>query len=147
MTGLMYVVVTPDGERTILGNRGANVYTDPDQILEADIQQASVFHLSGYALLTEPQRSAALLALEISCRHRLTVTLDPGMAISKSALDAMRAILPVVNVLLPSLPEAQELTGLTEPEDCAQALLRQGVQTVAMKLGRRGLPDRHEPRV
>ena len=32
MTGLMYVVVTPDGERTILGHRGANVLTDPNQI-------------------------------------------------------------------------------------------------------------------
>lgn len=138
MTGLMYIVVTPDGERTILGNRGANVYTHPDQILEADIQQAQLFHLSGYALLAEPQRSAALLALEMSCRHKLTVTFDPGMAISNSALDTMRAMLPTVNVFLPSLPEAQKLSGKTDPEDCAQALLKQGVHTVAMKLGREG---------
>ena len=138
MTGLMYVIVTPDGERTILGNRGANVNTNPDQILEADIQQAQLFHLSGYALLSEPQRSAALLALEMACRHQLTVTLDPGMAISRSALDAMRAILPTVNVFLPSLPEARELCGLTSPEECAQALMRQGVQTIVMKLGHEG---------
>ncbi len=138
MTGMMYVVVTPDGERTILGYRGANVLTDPVQVKEADIQDAILFHLSGYALLAEPQRSAALLALEIACRHGLTVTLDPGMTVSTAALDEMRALLPVVNIFLPSLAEARALSGLTAPEDCGQALLDSGVQVVALKLGAGG---------
>jgi ribokinase len=138
MTGMMYVIVTADGERTILGHRGANVFTDASQIREAEIQQARLFHLSGYALLTEPQRSAALLALEMASRHKLTVTLDPGMTASKVALEEMRALLPVVDILLPSLSEAQALTGLTAPEACAQALLERGVEVVALKLGKEG---------
>ncbi len=138
MTGMMYVVVTPDGERTILGHRGANVFTNPNQIQEADIQEARLFHLSGYSLLADPQRSAALLSLEIACRHGLTVTLDPGMTLPKAAMDEMLALLPVVNVLLPNLAEAQEMTGLASPSDCAQALLDRGVQVVALKLGREG---------
>lgn len=138
MTGLMYVIVTPDGERTILGHRGANVYTEPSQICEEYIQESRVFHLSGYALLTEPQRSAALLALEMACRHDLTITLDPGMSVSKTERDALRAVLPAIDILLPNLPEAQDLTGKNSPEDCAQALLDAGIQTVALKLGREG---------
>lgn len=138
MTGLMYVVVTPDGERTILGYRGANVLTDPAQIRQESFRTAKLFHLSGYALLADPQRSAALLALELACRHGLTVTLDPGMAVPPAVLDEMRALLPVVNILLPSLAEARHLTGRREPEECAQALLDAGVQAVALKLGREG---------
>ena len=138
MTGMMYVVVTPGGERTILGYRGANVNTDPNRIKEEQIQEAKVLHLSGYALLSEPQRSAALLALEIACRHGLTVALDPGMTVSQAALDEMTALLPVVNILLPNLSEAQQMTGLTEPAACAQALLDGGVDVVALKLGRHG---------
>jgi ribokinase len=138
MTGMMYVVVTPDGERTILGHRGANVNTDPNQIRERDLQQAKVFHLSGYSLLSEPQRSAGLLALEIACRHGLTVALDPGMTISQTALDEMQALLPVVNILLPNLREAQQMAGLKRPADCARALLDRGVQVVALKLGPEG---------
>jgi ribokinase len=138
MTGLMYVIVTPDGERTILGHRGANVFTEAAQIREEYIQESRLFHLSGYALLTEPQRSAALLALEMACRHNLTVTLDPGMSVSKTARDAIRAVLPVIDILLPNLPEAQDLTGREAPDDCAQALVDAGVQTVALKLGREG---------
>jgi len=138
MTGLMYVVVTPDGERTILGYRGANVLTDPNQISEEYIQGAKLFHLSGYALLAEPQRSAALLTLEIACRHGLAVALDPGLSISQTALDEMHALLPVVNILLPSLNEAQRLARMTAPEDCAHVLLDKGCQVVALKLGRDG---------
>jgi ribokinase len=138
MTGLMYVIVTPDGERTILGHRGANVFTNPNQIREEDIRDARLFHLSGYALLADPQHSAALLALEIACRHGLTMTLDPGMSVPQPVLDEMRALLPVFNILLPNLSEAQRLTGLTLPEDCAGALLAAGVEVVALKLGQDG---------
>lgn len=137
-TGLMYIIVTPDGERTILGHRGANVFTDPNQIREQEIQCAKLFHLSGYALLAEPQRSAALLGLEMACRHGLTVTLDPGMSVPSAALDKMRALLPVVDIVLPNLAEAQRLTGLTQPEPCAQALLDAGAEVVALKLGSDG---------
>ena len=138
MTGMMYVVVTPDGERTILGHRGANANTDPEALDEDDIRAADLFHLSGYALLTDPQRSAALRALESACRHNLIISLDPGMAVPKKALDEMRALLPTVNILLPSLAEARHLTGLTSPTECARALRESGVKVVALKLGRAG---------
>jgi ribokinase len=138
MTGLMYVIVTSDGERTILGHRGANVFTDPNQISEQDVRNARLFHLSGYALLAEPQRSAALLGLEMACRHGLAVTLDPGMSVPQAALDEMRALLPVVDIFLPSLAEAQRLTGLCRPEQCAPALLKAGAQLVTLKLGENG---------
>jgi ribokinase len=138
MTGLMYVVVTPDGERTILGHRGANVLTDPNKVREEDIRDARLLHLSGYALLADPQRSAALLALEMACRHGLTVTLDPGMSVPQAALDEMRALLPVVDIFLPNLPEAQALTGADSPQDCFRALVDAGVRVVALKLGKYG---------
>jgi ribokinase len=138
MTGLMYVVVTPDGERTILGHRGANVLTEPSQIDEAEVRGARLLHLSGYALLAEPQRSAALHAVTIACRHGLTISLDPGMAGSHVVLDQMRALLPTVDILLPNLAEAQRLAGESVPEECARALIEVGAGVVAIKLGKQG---------
>jgi ribokinase len=138
MTGLMYVVVTLDGERTILGHRGANALTDPGTICVGEIQCARLFHLSGYALLAEPQRSAALLALETSVQHGLVVTLDPGLSVPQTALEEAQALLPLVDLFLPNLEEAQRLTGLTDPEACARWLLDAGVGLVALKLGKDG---------
>jgi ribokinase len=138
MTGLMYVVVTPDGERTMLGHRGANVLTDPDEIDEVELAAARLFHLSGYALLGGSQRSAALRALATARQNGLSVTLDPGMAAPHQALEEMRPLLPSVDILMPSLAEARQLTGQTEPDACAQRLLQTGVGSVALKLGRDG---------
>ena len=138
MTGLMFVIVTPDGDRTLIGCRGANARTDPRQIREEEIQSARVLHLSGYALLTEPQREAALLAIEIARRHGLVITLDPGVGVSAAALDAMRACFPAVQILLPNLHEAQRLSGAHAPEICARALMDAGVKSVALKLGAAG---------
>jgi ribokinase len=138
MTGTMYVVVTPDGERTLLGNRGANVNTDPEQIQPEVLTAARLFHLSGYALLSEPQRSAALQALELARRRGLAITLDPGLLVTQTALDVLLDWLPAVHILLPSLAEARTMTGLIAPEACCRALLRRGVQVVALKLGKDG---------
>lgn len=138
MTGLMYVIVTPDGERTILGFRGANAHTDPHEIRADAIQSARLFHLSGYALLAEPQRSAALRALKIARCHGLTVTLDPGLSNSPAVLHDVRTRLPQVNLILPNLSEAQQLSGFNAPDQCAHALLDGGVGAVGLKLGRDG---------
>jgi ribokinase len=138
MTGLMYIVVTPDGERTILGHRGANMLTDPAQIPQEDVQQAELLHLSGYALLSEPQRSAALFTLATARTHGVSVTLDPGMSLPRDALNELRTLLPVLDVLMPNHIEAQRLTGATSPTHCAERLLEAGVAAVALKLGRDG---------
>jgi ribokinase len=121
-----------------LGDRGANVFTDPHQVPEEIIRDAGLFHLSGYALLADPQRSAALLALEMACRHGLTVSLDPGLSVSQAALDEMRALLPVIDILLPNRAEAQKLAGSSEPRECVQRLLEAGARLVVLKLGREG---------
>lgn len=138
MTGLMYIVVTPDGERTMLGHRGANVFADAKEIDEGELAAARLLHLSGYALLRDPQRSAALHALALARRHGLAVTLDPGMAVPHQALEQVRALLPTVDILMPSLAEARQLTGQTDPHACARNLLRAGVRAVALKLGEEG---------
>ncbi|MFC2030111.1 carbohydrate kinase family protein [Chloroflexota bacterium] len=138
LTGVMYIVVTPDGERTMLGDRGANALTDPEEIEEATFSGARLFYLSGYALLVEPQRSAALRGLACARHHGLAVALDPGLLGSEAAREEVRSLLPETGVFLPSRDEATALTGLSDPTQCLEAFLDQGVQVVALKLGRDG---------
>ncbi|MGQ9598429.1 MAG: carbohydrate kinase family protein [Anaerolineae bacterium] len=138
ITGLMVIVVTPDGERTILGYRGANVWTDPDQMQEEEFRRAQLLHLSGYALLADPQRTAALRALEMARHYGLTVTLDPGMVLPEATRNEVQALLPTIHILLLNLAEARQWTGPQKPEDCISSLLAMGVRSVALKLGREG---------
>ena len=138
ITGIILVAVTPDGERTMFGCRGANVRTDPALLDEDYIAQARIFHLSGYSLLAAPQRDAALRALEVAQEAGLTVTADLGLEAVMRVTDRAKAILPKVDILFPSQPEAEYLTGHEGIEGAIEALLDYGVGVVALKLGKRG---------
>lgn len=138
ITGIIIVAVTPDGERTMFGCRGANVRTDPALLDEDYIAQARIFHLSGYSLLASPQRDAALRALDVACQAGLTITADLGLEAVMRVTEQAKAILPQVNILFPSQPEAEYLTGCRNIEEAIKALLDYGVGVVALKLGKRG---------
>jgi ribokinase len=138
MTGIMLIAVTPDGERTMFGCRGANVRTDPALLDEDYIAQARFFHLSGYTLLQVPQRDAALRALEVARGAGLTVTADLGLEAVMRVTDKVKAILPQVDILFPNQAEAEYLTGCRDVEGAMESLLDYGVGVVALKLGKRG---------
>ncbi len=138
MTGIILVAVTPDGERTMFGCRGANVRTDPALLDEDYIAQARIFHLSGYTLLQVPQRDAALRALDVACQAGLTVTADLGLEAVMRVTDQVKAILPKVDILFPNQAEAEYLTGRRDTEGAIASLLDHGVRVVALKLGKRG---------
>jgi ribokinase len=138
ITGIILVAVTPDGERTMFGCRGANVRTDPSLLNDDYIAQARIFHLSGYSLLATPQRDAALRALKVAQEAGLTVTADLGLEAVMRVTDRAKAILPQVDILFPSQPEAEYLTDRPDIEEAIEVLLDYGVGVVALKLGKRG---------
>ncbi|HNS52914.1 MAG TPA: carbohydrate kinase family protein [Anaerolineae bacterium] len=137
-TGLVYIIVTPDGERTMLSERGANVHTDPGGLRERSFEGISLFHLSGYALLEEPQRTAALRALGMAREHHVPVSLDPGRLLCELRPGELLELVPAIDIFLPTLDEGRELTGQLRPESCAQALERLGARALAIKLGEAG---------
>lgn len=137
-TGLIYVIVTPDGERTMLSERGANAHTGPGGLRKSLFRSASLLHLSGYALLAEPQRAAALRALGIALEYHVPVSLDPGLLLCRLRPAELLELLPALDILLPTLDEASALTGQSLPESCAQALEAHGARALVMKLGEAG---------
>jgi ribokinase len=138
ITGLMFIPVTPDGERTMFGYRGANSRLDPALLDEGYIAQADVFHLSGYALLAEPQRSAARRAVEMAHQAGVTLSLDVGLEAAVRVIEEVQALLPLVDLIFPNQAEAEHLTGSNDIREAARTLLRYGIETVALKSGKRG---------
>jgi len=138
ITGIMFIPVTPDGERTLFGYRGANSRLDPALLDEGYIAQADVFHLSGYALLAEPQRSAVRRAVEMAHQAGVVISLDAGLEAAVKATEEVRALLPLVDLIFPNQAEAEHLTGSSDVKGAARALSEYGVKTVALKLGAQG---------
>jgi ribokinase len=138
ITGIMFIPVTPDGERTMFGYRGANSRLDPALLDEGYIAQVDVFHLSGYALLAEPQRSAARRAVEVARRAGVTFSLDVGLEAAVRVTEEVQALLPLVDLIFPNQAEAEHLTGGNDIREAVRALLGYGIETVALKLGEEG---------
>ena len=138
-TGRAVVLVAPEGERTMLTDRGANAALAPGDLPAAAIAAARRLVLSGYTLLHNGSRAAGEHALALALAAGVPVVVDPGSAGWLAAFGAERflALTAGAGLLVPNRDEARVLTGRDEPAAALDALAaRYG--TVALKLGAGG---------
>ncbi len=138
LTGTMFIPVTPDGEHTIFGDRGANVNLDQPSLPDLDGLDVRWMHISGYTLLEDPQRKTVLQVLKDAVRRDVRVSLDVGLWAAYKARDEIRRLLRQVDVLFPNLEEARVISGRTGIEEVIESLLVEGVDIVVLKLGADG---------
>lgn len=133
-TGMCIIPVTADGERTLIGSRGANRGLIADGILETlgDFQH---LHVDGYVLLEPEPRRAALRALEKARLLGATTSLDFSWLAALHVADAIRQALPLVTVALPSASELRLALGARQLRQAAERALELGVEQVAATLG------------
>ena len=139
-TGCVVVLVDAGGERTMLPDRGANAALSPAD-LPADLFAPGVhLHLSGYPLLHESSRSAALAALRLAAAAAMTVSVDPSSAAPLAAagsacfLEWTRG----AGLCIANIEEARVLAGPGSPSDVALRLASAAYREVVIKLGAAG---------
>jgi sugar/nucleoside kinase (ribokinase family) len=137
-TSVTMVMVDPDGERRFIHYIGANAALTLKDIDFRLISEAAILHIGGSLVLPgidgEPTAELLRKARETGVITFLdTVWDDTGrwMALLKPSL-------PFIDYFIPSLPEAQQITGYEKPEQVARDLIRRGVRTVALKMGAEG---------
>jgi sugar/nucleoside kinase (ribokinase family) len=104
------IVVLVDGDsRSMLTDRGANQDLNLDKI-EAELADAKVVYLSGYALLGKSTESVVGL-IERAHGHGALVAVDPGSTgyIEDYGVERYRELLKHVDVCFPNLEEAELL--------------------------------------
>jgi len=138
MTGLTFITVTPDGERTMFSYRGANTRLDLAEGVQHVFDGADVFHLSGYAFLKSPQRDSALYALAIARERGIPICLDSGVNPVAEVPDLFRELLPGISIGVFGLDEALLLFSTSDPQVALRKFLDMGVGRVALKMGEKG---------
>jgi ribokinase len=135
-TGACVVVVTPDGERSMFPDAGANAGLAPEHLPAQLFVAGHHLHLSGYALLTEGSRAAALAALDLARTAGMTISVDPASVNPLRAVGVERVMawLDGVDLLLANEDEACLLAGLADPLAAGRALT-QRFPEVVVKLG------------
>ncbi|RFU42947.1 sugar kinase [Actinomadura logoneensis] len=125
-TGTCVVLVTHKGDRTMLSDPGANSALLPEDIERCKdlFTQGVHFHLSGYSLINEGSRKAAIHALDLARQAQMSVSVDGA---SSSPLKRMGAE-PFLEwtqgarLLVVNAAEAEVLTGRDNPEAAAKVL-------------------------
>ena len=79
-TGTCVVLVGPDGERTMLPDRGANDRLPVSAVIESLDPLPGWLHLSGYALLGEGSRNAGKAAISAALAAGCVVSVDAASA-------------------------------------------------------------------
>ena len=90
-TGTICSFVSPSGERSMASDRGTSTALGAADV-ESEWLACDHFHVSGYALMKEPVRGAALRAVELAREQGARVSLDLSSwsAIRDSGEDAFR---------------------------------------------------------
>jgi len=137
-TGLTFIIVTPDGERTMFSHRGANTQLEMQDIDEDALKNAAILHISGYALLEFPQKNALWRAVELAKKHNVQISLDTGLEPAIQNPKDLRRLLRELTICISGPQEISALLDSTTPEEAAELLLSSGIQLAAIKLGEKG---------
>ena len=137
-TGLDFILVTPDGERTMFGYRGANKLLDPEKISPSIFENAALLHISGYAFLESPQRDAVWRAIKLANERDVPISLDTGLEPVMRENEVFRRVLPMLTICITGLAEVDHLLGATTAQEAAEKLQKIGVSLVAIKMGGKG---------
>lgn len=136
-TSSSIVTTRADGSRPVLHLKGA---TGDFYVQDADfdrVTDARVVHFGGVGLMTRmDQGQNARLARHAQARGAIT-TVDV-FASSQAEMAAVAQVLPYTDYFLPSIEEAQALTGRNDLEGTAEYFLEQGVGCCVFTLGAEG---------
>lgn len=139
-TGLIFIAVTPDGERTMFSARGANVFVDVRELDVNYFSSSRWIHLSGYSFLSYQQYETLRLALDIAETSPHTrVSLDIGVEPALRARPQILQALPRIDVIFPNAVELSLLSGGLPLDDGLHYLLNeQKANAIVAKQGRHG---------
>jgi sugar/nucleoside kinase (ribokinase family) len=134
-TGRCVVIVTPDGERTMFPDPGANERLAVSDLDGLAWRAGDHLHVSGYSLLREGSREAALAALERARAGALTVSIDASSEALLLAIgpETFLSWLAPGDLLLANADEAAALTGQSEPHEALRALTERDLLVVVKR--------------
>jgi sugar/nucleoside kinase (ribokinase family) len=139
-TSSTIVAVAADGERTFLHTRGCLTnFSVKDVLAHMDlIARARVLGFGYLGLLPECEPGLARLFRTIKKETNVKILLDTG-GVPRKNNALLRAVLPFVDVFIPSYDEAVTLTGKKKPEEIARFLQQAGAPgVVGVKMGSKG---------
>ncbi|MDE0298705.1 MAG: sugar kinase [Candidatus Poribacteria bacterium] len=133
-----FVAVASDGERSFLHYMGTNSVLSEDDMNLDLIRSSKILHVAGTFVMPKLDGEPTARILRHAKDAGVTTSLDTVWDTSGNWLKTLEPCLPYIDVFLPSIEEAEQLTGLDSPPEIARFLMDYGIRTVGLKMGERG---------
>ena len=143
-TGLYFVAHGPEGHAFSYMRAGSAASRIGESDLPVDrIRAAKILHASGISqAISSSAADAVFAAIDIARDANRLVSYDPNLRLKLWPLRRARAIIHeamrACDIALPGLEDAEELTGLRDPDAIASFYLELGARVVVVKMGRGG---------
>jgi len=134
-TGTCVILVTPDGERTMITHLGASRLYGSSQVPHDDIARSKVLHFCGYQWDTDGQMQAIAQAIATAKEYGTLVSFDVAdpFVVSRHRQAFLELIARDSDIVFANREEAQMLYGTTA-EEAARQIAQTGA-TAVIKLG------------
>ena len=138
-TSFTFVAVASDGERTFFHYIGAN-----GELCEADlnwevIKSAKILHIAGALVMPSFDGTPMANVLQKAKALGITTSLDTAYDATGKWMETLEPCLPHLDMFMPSIVEAQHLTGLSDYREITQFLRdNYGISTIVIKMGENG---------
>jgi sugar/nucleoside kinase (ribokinase family) len=138
-TGSCVVMITHKGDNTMLSDPGANAALSPDDLPKDLFSPGSHLHMSGYTLLNEGSRPAAIAAIDHARRAGMSISADGASAapLERAGAEPFLELTNGATLLFVNHAQAAVLTGRDDPIQAARVLTAWYPQVV-VKLGADG---------
>jgi sugar/nucleoside kinase (ribokinase family) len=137
-TSTTAVLVSPDGERSFLHYSGGNAAMSEGDVDFEIIRGARILHVAAAFLVPgldgEPMARVLARAREMG----VTTCLDTAWDADGRWMSLVEPCLSHVDLFVPSIDEAQVLSGREEPRAIAEFFQQCGVEAIVIKLGANG---------
>jgi ribokinase len=138
MTGLMFITISPNGQRTFFGSRGACAELRVTDRLSSWLNGITALEIAGYAFLTPSSAECAGRLIAEAKTRGIPVALDVGIGPSREIPSKIMQAAAEVDTVFANFTEAEALTGASAPERSFAALKQAGAREVVLKLGAEG---------
>ena len=137
-TSVSVVLSATDGERTFLHCIGTNGTFSLDDIDWSIIEDVDIVFVTGTYLLStfDGEQTARFLK---KCKEMgKTTVLDVCWDATGRWGELLFEAMPYIDIFMPSIEEAEKISGETDPEKIAEVFFAKGVSSVVIKLGKKG---------
>jgi len=137
-TSASVVLSSSNGERSFLHTVGANGTFCYDDVNWDVINDSDIIFVAGTMLMDSFDGECCAKVLKKCKEMGKTTVLDTAWDSQGRWMKVLQPCMEYIDIFLPSIDEAIELSGETEPDKIADVFFGMGVSKVVIKLGSRG---------